>query len=123
MNTRSSRYANPAKTRLSHFEVYGLFGEFYYRIPINLESRITAIIAPNGSGKTICLRLINALFTRKWSFFSGVEFERVEYHFTSGETLTVSKLGDASEQAAGGGLAAGIRLRLVDTVGEETVCT
>src|SRR6266478_7169119 len=91
MNTPSMRDAASAKaTRLSLFEVHGLFGEFYYRIPIKLEQRITAIIAPNGSGKTICLRLINALFTRKWSFFSGVEFERIDYRFTSGERLTIA---------------------------------
>jgi AAA domain, putative AbiEii toxin, Type IV TA system len=114
MNTPGISEAASAKvTRLSLFEVHGLFGAFYYRIPIKLEQRITAIIAPNGSGKTICLRLINALFTRKWSLFSGVEFERVEYHFTSGERLTISKVGDPSEQA-GGGLAGGIQIRLVD---------
>src|SRR5215212_1499274 len=100
MNTQSTRNAASAKTtRLSLFEVYGLFGEFNYKIPVKLEQRITAIIAPNGSGKTICLRLINALFTRKWSLFSGIEFERVEYHFTSGEKLTIAKLNDAGEQA------------------------
>src|SRR5216684_6780965 len=120
MITPSMRDAASAKiTRLSLFEVHGLFGEFYYRIPIKLEQRITAIIAPNGSGKTICLRLINALFTRKWSFFSGVEFERVEYYFTSGERLTISKNDEPSEQA-GGGLAAGIQLRPIDANGKVT---
>jgi hypothetical protein len=120
MNVPNTREATLAKgTRLSLFEVHGLFGEFFYRIPIKLDQRITAIIAPNGSGKTICLRMINALFTRKWSFFSGVEFERVEYHFTSGERLTISKVGEPGEQA-GGGLAGGLQLRLVDANGKVT---
>jgi hypothetical protein len=119
MNTVSTREASAKGTRLALFEVYGLFGEFYYKIPIKLDQRITAIIAPNGSGKTICLRLINALFTRKWSFFSGVEFERVEYHFTSGERLTISKVGESGEQA-GGGLAGGLQLRLVDAENKVT---
>jgi predicted ATP-binding protein involved in virulence len=113
MNTASMSNVSAKGTRLALFEVYGLFGEFNYKIPIKLDQRITAIIAPNGSGKTICLRLINALFTRKWSFFSGVEFERVEYHFTSGERLTISKVGESGEQA-GGGFAGGLQLRLVD---------
>jgi ABC-type lipoprotein export system ATPase subunit len=106
--------------RLLNFEVYGLFGEYYYSIPIKLEQRITAIIAPNGSGKTICLRLINALFTRKWSFFSGVDFERVEYQFTSGEKLTIEKFADGGEQA-GAGLASGIQVRLTNSAGELAV--
>jgi ABC-type phosphate transport system ATPase subunit len=80
MNATSLHESSSAKlTRLSNFEVHGLFGEFTYTIPIKLEQRITAIIAPNGSGKTICLRLINALFTRKWLLFAGVEFDRIEY--------------------------------------------
>jgi ABC-type lipoprotein export system ATPase subunit len=105
--------------RLSQFEVFGLFGEFYYNIPIKIEQRITAIIAPNGSGKTICLRLINALFTRKWWFFSGVEFDSVEYRFTSGEKLTIAKLVDTGDQASGG-LAGGIVVELTDANGEVT---
>jgi hypothetical protein len=36
--------------RLIYFEVRGLFGEFTHRIPIKTDLRITAIIAPNGSG-------------------------------------------------------------------------
>lgn len=98
------------QTRLSHFEVIGLFGEFTYAIPIKLEERITAIIAPNGSGKTICLRLINALFTRKWSFFAGVEFDRVEYRFTTGDRLTISKSTEVGD--AGVGLAGGLLINL-----------
>lgn len=72
---------NPALDRLVYFEVKGLFQEFTYRIPINTEKRVTAIIAPNGSGKTICLRLINSLFQQQWSFFADIDFERTEYHF------------------------------------------
>jgi predicted ATP-binding protein involved in virulence len=86
MNVLKEAAGPVGPTRLSNFEVYGLFGQFDYKIPVKLEQRITAIIAPNGSGKTICLRLINALFARKWSFFAGVEFGRVEFHFTSGQT-------------------------------------
>src|SRR6516165_4706444 len=121
MNTPTTNNALSAgMARLAHFEVYQLFGEFNYKIPIKLEQRITAIIAPNGSGKTICLRLINALFTRKWSFFGGVEFNSAEYHFTSGHKLIIAKLGDSGEQSAGGGLASGIELTLIASDGKMT---
>jgi predicted ATP-binding protein involved in virulence len=75
--------------RLTLFEVQNLFSQFSYRIPLKLDSHVTAIIAPNGSGKTICLRLINALFARQWSFFSDVEFESATFVFDSGHTVTV----------------------------------
>ena len=81
---------NPALDRLVYFEVKGIFQEFTYRIPINTEKRVTAIIAPNGSGKTICLRLINSLFQQQWSFFADIDFERTEYHFESGHRVCVT---------------------------------
>jgi ABC-type lipoprotein export system ATPase subunit len=79
----------PPLDRLVYFEVKGLFQEFTYRIPINIEKRVTAIIAPNGSGKTICLRMINSLFVQQWSFFADIDFESAEYHFESGHRVTV----------------------------------
>jgi len=81
---------NPTLDRLVYFEVKGLFQEFTYRIPINTEKRVTAIIAPNGSGKTICLRLINSLFQQQWSFFADIDFECTEYHFESGHRVCVT---------------------------------
>lgn len=77
--------------RLIHFAVEGLFDEFTYNIPLGNEDRITAIIAPNGSGKTLCLRLINAFFGKKWSYFTEVLFARVEFTFRSGSTVSIEK--------------------------------
>jgi predicted ATP-binding protein involved in virulence len=120
MNVSSADSTLGRLNRLANFEVYGLFGQFDYKIPVKVEERITAIIAPNGSGKTICLRLINALFTRKWSFFAEVEYDRVEFHFTSGQKLTIfreNKSTDAVETPSVTGLAAGISVKLVSAKG------
>ncbi len=73
--------------RLSKFVIKGLFGEFDHEIPLSPSSRITALIAPNGMGKTACLRLINALFRRKWSIFASTEFEKIVYEFSDGSTI------------------------------------
>ena len=78
--------------RLSKFEVYELFNEFHYNIELKTDERITAIIAPNGSGKTVCLRMINALFRRKWSVFNSVEFRNQIFRFTDGRSITITKL-------------------------------
>ena len=77
--------------RLVRFEVDNLFGQYTYRIPVNVEKRVTAIIAPNGSGKTICLRLIAALFAKQWSFFSELEFGSAKYIFQSGRQVVIRR--------------------------------
>ena len=77
--------------RLSHFEVNGLFSEHDYLIPLNTEEHVTAIIAPNGTGKTLCLRLIAAFFERKWATMLGVEFDQLSYSFTNGKRVVIEK--------------------------------
>jgi len=86
-----------ALDRLVHFAVYKLFGEYTYHIPLKTEKHVTAIIAPNGSGKTICLRLIDALFAKRWSFFVEVEFDQVEFGFASGNSVNIRREGKPSE--------------------------
>ena len=54
--------------RLKEFRINHLFGLYSHIIPINLDERITIIIGPNGRGKTICLKFIEALFRKR--FFS-----------------------------------------------------
>jgi len=73
--------------RLTNFCVKGLFGEFNHSIPFNADERITALIGPNGLGKTACLKLINALFRRQWSVFAATEFEEVEFKFSDGSRV------------------------------------
>ncbi len=77
--------------RLVHFEVERLFDEFTYSIPMCLNHRVTAITAPNGAGKTLCLRLISALFEQKWSTFSSQRFAHLIYRFTDGTEVKVAQ--------------------------------
>lgn len=82
----------PADTdsiRLTHFRVRKLFGEFDHEIPLSRTSHITALIAPNGMGKTACLRLINALFRRQWSVLGTTEYDFVQYDFSDGSRVVV----------------------------------
>ena len=77
--------------RLQHFSVERLFDEFDYKIPLKLVGRITALIAPNGSGKTACLRLIDALFRRQWSVFRTTNFRTATYKFSNGYVIRIAK--------------------------------
>lgn len=103
--------------RLIHFAVDGLFDEFTYRIPLGNEDRITAIIAPNGSGKTLCLRLINAFFGKKWSYFTDVLFARVEFTFRSGRSVSIEKYDSAPTEDKPAAL--GIRVVVKELDGTE----
>lgn len=78
-------------TRLQKFSVTGLFGLYSHTINLCTDLHITAIIGPNGLGKTVCLKLIEALFARNYSFFLQVQFESAEYVFTSGEVVLVKQ--------------------------------
>jgi len=50
--------------RLIELRIERLFDEFDYTIPLSIVNHVTAIIAPNGTGKTLCLRMIAALFEK-----------------------------------------------------------
>lgn len=84
--------------RLIEFHVEKLFDEFTYSIPLNLDSRVTAIIAPNGTGKTLCLRLINSLFEQKWGIFTDTKFVRASYRFSNGIFIQIDKSTPESQQ-------------------------
>lgn len=85
---------NSRPRRLNHFNVKGLFGEFNHDLPFSVDENITALIGPNGMGKTACLRLISALFRHGWSTFQSTEFETVTFGFDDGSTITIDKYVD-----------------------------
>lgn len=94
--------------RLSEFQVTGLFGEFNHQIPFNLNERVTALIGPNGLGKTACLKLINALFKRNWSLLQSTDFQRVQFLFNDRSTVVIEHLTE-SDTTADGSEALGIQ--------------
>lgn len=69
--------------------ITGLFGHFNHTIPFN-EENITIITAPNGYGKTIALKLIDAVFNRKYGFISALQFQSVQL-VTSADVITLTK--------------------------------
>lgn len=96
--------------RLCGFRVSSLFGEFNHSIPFCQTERMTALIGPNGMGKTVCLRLINALFQRQWSVFDTTEFEEITYEFSDGSTVEVRR-SDESDQSTAVSEALGITFK------------
>jgi len=82
---------NTPLPRLQYFEIENLNGEFSHKITLNIDKHVTAIIAPNGVGKTLCLKIIQSLFERKWHFFETIEFTSIRFNFTDGSKVDIHK--------------------------------
>jgi ABC-type thiamine transport system ATPase subunit len=87
--TESTPDQGPA--RLSNFRAVGLFGQFDNNITLRTDQRITAVIGPNGRGKTVCLRLIDAFYKRRLSVFTSTDFDYLRFDFTNGSSVVVKK--------------------------------
>lgn len=88
---KEQRAHNFEGVRLKRFEVDKLFDEYTYCIPLNLEEHVTAIIAPNGTGKTLCLRMIAGFFKDRWSVFYETVFRSATYTFSDDTIVTVTR--------------------------------
>ena len=67
--------------RLQRVEVDGLFGLYDHCIDLELNDRVTFLHGPNGVGKTTILRMIDAVLTDRFDYFSSVPFKRFLLRF------------------------------------------
>ncbi len=77
--------------RITKISVKKLFGVFDHEIPLNQESRITILHGPNGVGKTVLFRMLDGLFSSKYSVFREIPFERFCVEFSNGHALAVEQ--------------------------------
>jgi hypothetical protein len=81
------------------FHITGLFGLYSHKIDLKLEQRITIIIGPNGRGKTVCLKFIEALFREKYSYFVEVPFKTAQFIFADGERIVIESIEEPDSEA------------------------
>lgn len=67
--------------QLEKITVKGLFQHFDHVIPLNSQERVTIITAPNGYGKTVILRIIDAVFSGKLRYLNSLVFNSIEFKF------------------------------------------
>lgn len=79
------------KTQLSEFSVKKLFGLYDHEINFKIKDHVTAVIGPNGLGKTACLKIIEAIFNRNYLYFYQIDFESVQLKFTTKEVIKIVK--------------------------------
>jgi predicted ATP-binding protein involved in virulence len=77
--------------RIARVEVQGLFGIFNHTIPLNLDQRITIIHGPNGYGKTMMLRLLAAVFSRRYPTLRNIPYDRFSIDFDDESRLEIRK--------------------------------
>ncbi len=77
--------------RVSKIEIKKLFGMFDHVIPFNISDRITIIHGPNGLGKTTILRLMDALFSMRFSLLRTTPFGSIIISFDDGKRLHVKQ--------------------------------
>ena len=75
--------------RLERIEVDGLFHLFDHHISLNLDHRVTLLHGPNGVGKTVVLRMVNALLQERFDIFRTIPFSRFSLEFQGGATLAL----------------------------------
>jgi predicted ATPase len=75
--------------RIAEVSVKGLFGHLNHVLRLREEDRVSIIYGPNGVGKTIVLRLINALFNQSVRNLARLPFEQLTVAFDNKTSLSV----------------------------------
>ena len=84
--------------RLMRIEIDNLFGLYNHVINLHLHEQVTIIHGPNGIGKTVLLRMIDALFKGRLSHFRQILFSRFFAQFHDGSSLMINKTITASQE-------------------------
>ncbi|AXS39402.1 AAA family ATPase [Breoghania sp. L-A4] len=77
--------------QVASLKVTGLFGRFNHLIEFNPLSDLTIITAPNGYGKTMLIRILDAFFNRRLHFFWKLDFQEIVICFASGKRISISR--------------------------------
>ena len=93
MNAKSHR------PDLTGLRVSNLFGRFDHELKFTPEDDVSIITAPNGFGKTVLLRILDALFNRKLTFFRRLDFSTIEVSMGDSQRISVSKSGQEDSKS------------------------
>ena len=80
--------------RIKQITVTGLFDRFDHVIDLDLNEKVTIMVGPNGSGKTMILRLIYTLFNEAPHRLTQIPFRNIRLAIDDGSTLEAERLVD-----------------------------
>lgn len=78
--------------RIKQISVEGLFGTLNHSIPLHMEDRITIIHGLNGVGKTVILRLLDELFSRRNIELRKIPFTKFQVELDDNSCFWVTKV-------------------------------
>jgi predicted ATP-binding protein involved in virulence len=76
--------------RIRQIRIDGLFGLYNHCINLNLKERVTILHGPNGVGKTISLRIVEALLNGRPDILSQIPFSQISLDFTDNSKIILS---------------------------------
>lgn len=82
---------NENTERVYSLKVTGLFGRFDHFIEFNPLNDLTIVTAPNGYGKTMLIRILDAFFNRRLHFFWKLDFKEIVIVFASRKSVSIYK--------------------------------
>jgi predicted ATP-binding protein involved in virulence len=77
--------------RILKIEIKKLFNMFDYLIDLDKQNDLTILTGPNGYGKTTILNIIYNLFSKNFSFFQILSFEKIEIYLENNNRLSIKK--------------------------------
>lgn len=80
----------PMLARVRKIETKRLFGLYDHTVVLNLEDRVTIVHGANGVGKTVLLRLINALFSQDYLSLLSVPYDHLLVTLVDGSQMRVT---------------------------------
>lgn len=83
--------------RFKSIIIENLFGSFTHKISLSKDSNITMILGRNGLGKTVVLKIIQAIFNGDLFQLENIEFSRIVIEFNEDEKWIISKINFSEE--------------------------
>ena len=77
--------------KINSLKVSGLFERFNHDLKFGSDERIMIMIGPNGSGKTMILRIIDVLFNQPLLRLTSMPFREVLVSSDDGSNLIVMR--------------------------------
>ena len=97
-DTKGSPETETTLLRPKRIEVDNLFGIFDHRIDLNLDDHVTLIHGPNGVGKTVILRMIDALLRGRLYHFTKIPFSRFFVRFQDDSEVSIIGNGETLQK-------------------------
>jgi len=77
--------------KITKITVKNLFGIFNHEIPLNTKEHITIVHGPNGFGKTVLLKMLNALFSLDYQKLRRMPFDELALEFGDKSILKLKR--------------------------------